>query len=196
MSVGDIYKSHSFHGAYFVSHPSSVEVFLSLLPRLIVTFPSEYKLLQAAEVSSPKAVLVGCGVVLVVVKRGRCAVTNPYLDHWGPALHFTITREREHGRVITRNGQQLVWIPLRAVINLSIDVSPWYDKGLVINCGGGGATKWENHCPKLFCAPPLKTGFNFSAPLLKSGNLLCLAFNMAKTFFVAISPAPLLATSP
>ena len=31
-------------------------------------------------------------------------------------------------------------------------------KGLVINYGEGGATKWENRGSETFCAPPLKTG--------------------------------------
>ena len=31
-------------------------------------------------------------------------------------------------------------------------------KGLIINYGEGGATKWENAGPKLFAPPPLETG--------------------------------------
>ena len=56
---------------------------------------------------------------------------------------------------------------------LDIMVAMVVSKGLVINYGEGGATKWENLCPKLF-AHPLKTGSNFlrPPPLLKRYILL------------------------
>ena len=46
-------------------------------------------------------------------------------------------------------------------------------KGLVINYGEGGATKWENCGSETFCPPPppqdrVKL---FAPPLLKSGNI-------------------------
>ena len=43
-------------------------------------------------------------------------------------------------------------------------------KGLVINYGEGGATKWENRESETFCATPSRQGKTFRAPLLKSGN--------------------------
>ena len=46
------------------------------------------------------------------------------------------------------------------------------DKGLVINYGEGGATKWENAGPKLFAPPPQDRVKLFAPPLLKSGNFL------------------------
>ena len=38
------------------------------------------------------------------------------------------------------------------------------DKGLVINYGEGGATKWENRGSETFCAPPSRQGKTFRAP--------------------------------
>ena len=40
-------------------------------------------------------------------------------------------------------------------------------KGLVINYGEGGATKWENRGSETFCAPPLRQGKTFRAPPFK-----------------------------
>ena len=37
-------------------------------------------------------------------------------------------------------------------------------KGLVINYGGGGATKWENRGSETFCATPSRQGKTFRAP--------------------------------
>ena len=41
-------------------------------------------------------------------------------------------------------------------------------KGLVINYGEGGATKWENRGSETFCAPPPQT---FHAPPFKEWKL-------------------------
>ena len=37
-------------------------------------------------------------------------------------------------------------------------------KGLVINYGEGGATKWQNRGSETFCAPPSRQGKTFRAP--------------------------------
>ena len=37
-------------------------------------------------------------------------------------------------------------------------------KGLVINYGEGGATKWENRGSETFCATPSRQGKTFRAP--------------------------------
>ena len=39
-----------------------------------------------------------------------------------------------------------------------------YAKGLVINYGEGGATKWENRGSETFCATPSRQGKTFHAP--------------------------------
>ena len=54
-----------------------------------------------------------------------------------------------------------------------------YTKGLVINYGEGGATKWEKRGSETFCAPPQDRVKLFAPPLLKSGNLSRLPYNMA-----------------
>ena len=55
-------------------------------------------------------------------------------------------------------------------------------KGLVINYGEGGATKWENRGSETFCATPSRQGKTFRAPPLKSGNFTRPPpYNMAKT---------------
>ena len=46
---------------------------------------------------------------------------------------------------------------IRGNPKLPLALSQKDDKGLVINYGEGGATKWENRGSELF-APPLKTG--------------------------------------
>ena len=46
-----------------------------------------------------------------------------------------------------------------------------YFKGLVINYGEGGATKWENRGSKTFCAPPSRQGKTFHAPPFKEWKL-------------------------
>ena len=54
-------------------------------------------------------------------------------------------------------------------------------KGMVINYGEGGATKWKNHGPETVCAPPPQDRVKlFSPPLLKSGKFSCPPYNMAK----------------
>ena len=45
------------------------------------------------------------------------------------------------------------------------------DKGLVINYGEGGATKWENRGSETFCAPPSRQGKTFRAPPFKEWKL-------------------------
>ena len=45
------------------------------------------------------------------------------------------------------------------------------NKGLVINYGEGGATKWENRGSETFCAPPSRQGKTFSAPPFKEWKL-------------------------
>ena len=45
-----------------------------------------------------------------------------------------------------------------------------HNKGLVINYGEGGATKWENRGFETCCAPPQDRVKLFTPPLLKSGN--------------------------
>ena len=44
-------------------------------------------------------------------------------------------------------------------------------KGLVINYGEGGATKWENRGSETFCAPPSRQGKTFRAPPFKEWKL-------------------------
>ena len=44
-------------------------------------------------------------------------------------------------------------------------------KGLVINYGEGGATKWENRGSETFCATPSRQGKTFRAPPLKEWKL-------------------------
>ena len=44
-------------------------------------------------------------------------------------------------------------------------------KGLVINYGEGGATKWENRGSETFCATPSRQGKTFRAPPLKDWKL-------------------------
>ena len=46
-----------------------------------------------------------------------------------------------------------------------------YDKGLVINYGEGGATKWENRGSETFCATPSRQGKTFRTPPLKEWKL-------------------------
>ena len=46
-----------------------------------------------------------------------------------------------------------------------------YDKGLVINYGEGGATKWENRGSETYCAPPSRQGKTFHAPPFKEWKL-------------------------
>ena len=57
-------------------------------------------------------------------------------------------------------------------MRLGLDKYTTRGKGLVINYGEGGATKWENRGCETFCAPPppqdrVKL---IAPPLLKSGN--------------------------
>ena len=44
-------------------------------------------------------------------------------------------------------------------------------KGLVINYGEGGATKWENRGSETFCAPPSRQGKTFHAPHFQEWKL-------------------------
>ena len=56
-----------------------------------------------------------------------------------------------------------------AHLNLQNDldnVANWC-KGLVINYGEGGATKWENRGSETFCATPSRQGKTFRAPPFK-----------------------------
>ena len=46
-----------------------------------------------------------------------------------------------------------------------------HSKGLVINYGEGGATKWENRGSETFCAPPSRQGKTFRAPPFKEWKL-------------------------
>ena len=48
--------------------------------------------------------------------------------------------------------------PIRVFQGELFNVMMVHCKGLVINYGEGGATKWENRRSETFCAPPLKTG--------------------------------------
>ena len=60
-------------------------------------------------------------------------------------------------------------------------VESGFPKGLVINYGEGGATKWKNRGSETFYAPPPPQDrvTLFAPPLLKSGNFSCLPYNMA-----------------
>ena len=53
--------------------------------------------------------------------------------------------------IIMGHGHQGLIKKLRRRINFNV-------KGLVINYGERGATKWENRGSETLCAPPLKTG--------------------------------------
>ena len=76
-------------------------------------------------------------------------------------------------------------------------VGPILLKGLVINYGEGGATKWENRESETFCATPSRQGKTFRAPpLLKSGNFTRPPYNMAKTSSYRIKSTPKLFVPP
>ena len=70
-------------------------------------------------------------------------------------------------------------------------------KGLVINYGEGGATKWENRGPETFCAHPSRQGKTFRAPPpFKEWKLYALPYNMAKTSSYRVKTTPKLFVPP
>ena len=54
-------------------------------------------------------------------------------------------------------------------------------KGLVINYGEGGATKWENRGSKTFCTPLQDRVKPFAPPFYRVETFYGTPFNMAKT---------------
>ena len=71
-------------------------------------------------------------------------------------------------------------------------------KGLVINYGEGGATKWENRGSETFCGPPPPQDSVklFAPPLLISGNFTRPPYNMAKTSSYRVKTTPKLFVPP
>ena len=71
-----------------------------------------------------------------------------------------------------------------------------FAKGLVINYGEGGATKWENRGSETFCTPPLKTEQNFSRHPFKEWKLFASPINMSKTSSYSVKTTPKLFVPP
>ena len=69
-------------------------------------------------------------------------------------------------------------------------------RGLVINYGEGGATKWENRGSETFCAPPSRQGKTFCAPPFKDWKLFAPPYNMAKTSSYYVKTTPKLFVPP
>ena len=75
-----------------------------------------------------------------------------------------------------------------ALGGISRYVAACFVKGLVINCGDGGATKWENRGCETFCAHDRVKLFVPS--LLKSENFLRSPFKVARTNYSKTCCAP------
>ena len=103
----------------------------------------------------------------------------------GTWAHYVITREvmnrlraGRYGVFLTSHARPAPdggWV---------INEGEW-NKGLVINYGEGGATKWENRGSETFCAPPFK-----------DWKLLAPPYNMAKTSSYRVKTTPKLFVPP
>ena len=89
-----------------------------------------------------------------------------------------------------------VWTPPLLHTHIHFRRTPKLHKGLVINYGEGGATKWENRGSETFCAPPQDRVKLFAPPLLKSGNFSRPPYNMATTPSYRVKTTPKLFVPP
>ena len=128
-------------------------------------------------------------------RKIRCRYTSSLRCIWSNVLHLQnvfVTSPLALPLVMSRISQEG-----RATSFVNDGpVSYFESKGLVINYGEGGATKWENRGSETFCAPPQDKVKLFAPPLLKSGNLTRPPYNMAKTSSSRIKTTPKLFVPP